>query len=238
MTFQVLGSYADNTRARAELRRRGVSYWPKRPPRKMLDVLRNMPSIEVGELNKSWEILLTLDFLEAEGKRDGPIVDLGCYASEILCVLHMAGFRNLYGVDLNPRVTAMPFAGAIKYRRVDMMDTGLPDAGFAAVLAMSSIEHGFALAPLVTEVARLLRPGGVFIGSTDYWKEKLDTNGITMFGMDWRIFSETEIRAFFGECAKHGLYPTGPTQFDCREDCIECGGKSYTFGWFALRKGL
>ncbi len=235
MTFRVLQSYKENTNARAELIRRGASYWPRRPERRGLaEHLRS--AIQVGELNKSWDVLETLHFLESRSLQSQPVIDLGAFASETVCALHLAGFANLTAIDLNPRIRKMPFADAVEYLVGDMSDTHLPAGTFAAAVAISSIEHGYHPGPLLSEVSRLLRPGGVFVGTTDYWREKVDTSGIQMFGMDWRIFSEQEVRQFFAEAACHGLHPVGECDFSCDEASIECADRFYTFGWFALER--
>ena len=76
-------------------------------------------------------------------------------------------------------------------------------------------------------------PGGVFAGSTDYWPEKIDTAGMKVLGMDWRIsrrdrrfIDAPPIRPFIGDIewspgARHRLRKP-----------------SASFGWFALRKRL
>jgi SAM-dependent methyltransferase len=234
--FRVLKTYAENTAARKRLQQDGLSYWPRTCRRSWYQKLVGLESVPVGELNKSWELDETVRLLLGRVAKSSRIVDLGCYASEILPVLRAAGFQNLFGVDLNPGVKHMPFAGDIRYLCRDMMDTKLPSASFGAVLAMSSIEHGFDMNSVLGEVSRLLEPGGLFIGSTDYWRVKIDTTGIKMFGMDWRIFSEPEIRDFFATAGKHGLNAVDSLELECVEDCIECAGKTYTFGWFALQK--
>lgn len=236
MTFRVLQDRAENDAARLELVRRGISYWPKHAPHRMRDRIRGLPPIAVGDERKSWDVLATIRLLELMRLHRDPIVDLGAFASEALCCLHTAGFRELVGVDLDPRVTAMPFARNIEWRVCDMMSTGLQSGTFGAVLSISAIEHGFDEARLFKEVARLLRPGGLFVGSTDYWPEKIDTTGVKMLGMDWKIFSAAEIDQLFETAKRFGLEPTGVIRHEAKDRCIEAAGRHYTFGWFALRR--
>lgn len=235
VTLRVLQTYAENEAARAEMQRRGISYWPARANSSVIDrILRR--SIRVGELNKSWDVLQTVRLIESLFSRDEPIVDLGAYASEVLCSLHLLGFNRLTGIDLNPAIIRMPFHESVQYLTGDMMSTPLASGSIAAITAISAIEHGLARRPLFAEVSRLLRPGGVFVASTDYWPEKVDTGGIRMYGLDWTIFSRQEIESLFATAAEYGLVPAGDLQFDVAEPSIECARKHYTFAWFALTK--
>jgi SAM-dependent methyltransferase len=235
VTLRVLQTYAENEAARAEMQRRGISYWPARANPKLIDrILRR--TIRVGELNKSWDVLQTVDLIESLFSREEPIVDLGAYASEVLCSLHLLGFNRLTGIDLNPAIGRMPFHESVQYLTGDMMNTPLESGSVAAVTAISAIEHGLAPGPLFAEVSRLLRPGGVFIASTDYWPDKVDTSGIRMYGLDWMIFSRQEIEALFAIAAGYGLVSAGGLQFDVAEPSIECARRHYTFAWFALTK--
>lgn len=242
MTMRVLQGHEENRDARAELQRRGLSYWPQRPRRTLTDRLRRRDALTVGELNKSWDVRLTLDLLEQRLLHDEAILDLGAFASEMPCVLHRAGFRSLCGIDLNPRIRAMPFGHAIDWRVGDAMATRLRAGSFSAVVAISMLEHGFAPGRLLSEVTRLLRPGGLFVGSTDYWHEKIDTTGVSMFGVDWRIFSRDEVVALVEEARSHGLELLGEFRdarsldLSCRDAPIDCGRRLYTFLWFAFQK--
>jgi SAM-dependent methyltransferase len=229
-------SYAENLAARDELRRRRIAYWPEQPARSLVERLLLRPPIAVGELNKSWDVLESVRLLEARLAKDAAILDLGAYASELPCCLHLLGFSRLAGIDLNPRVQRMPFAGAIRYLVGDMSANGLPGGSLAAVTAISAIEHGLDLPRLLAETARLLAPGGLFLASTDYWPEKIDTAGVRMFGLEWNIFSRDELAAFVASARGHGLTPTGDCRFEAGDAAIEAAGRRYTFAWLALEK--
>ena len=163
-------------------------------------------------------------------------MDIGAYSSEILPVLHRMKYSNLTGVDLNPRIKEMPFANTIRYEVADFMATPFSDASFGAITAISVIEHGFQSERLLREISRLLRPGGYFLASFDYWPEKVDTTGMDIFGMDWRIFSKAEVFDFIDEAQAYGLFPCCEIDLEAGEKVIHWGGKDYTFAWLALRK--
>jgi len=236
MTLQVMQSEAQNRRAREELRRRRISYWPGRPRRSLLDLALRRSAIDVGDPRKSWDVLESVRLIESRLPPDAPILDLGAYASEILCCLHLAGFRRLTGIDLNPRVRAMPFNRSICYRVGDMCATGLADGSQAAITAISAIEHGVDLPRLLAEAARLLAPGGLLVCSTDYWPQKIDTTGVRIYGLAWRIFSRAELQALIEGAAAHGLSPVSECRFEASESPIEHAGRRYTFAWLALAK--
>jgi hypothetical protein len=85
-------------------------------------------------------------------------------------------------------------------------------------------------------MSRLLCPGGYFIASFDYWPEKIDTTGVPFFGMDWKIFSKSEVLAFVREAAAYGFIPQGEMHLDAGDKPIHCAQRAYTFGWLALQK--
>lgn len=192
--------------------------------------------VELGDYIKSWDVLQTTRFIQGTLPFDAPILDIGAYASEIPCVLYRLGYRNLAGVDLNPDINRMPYADFIRYEISDFMATPFSDGSFAAITATSVIEHGFECNRLLQEISRLLRPGGHFCASVDYWPEKLDTSGIRIFGMDWTIFSREEISALIKQAGQYGFSCHGPIDTNPTQPVIKGGGKEYTFAWLALTK--
>lgn len=193
-------------------------------------------SLKLGDEIKSWDVLKTAQFIETNIKKDSPILDIGAYASEILCILHRLGYSRLTGVDLNPDISRMPYAGTITFVVSNFMKTPFVNGSFEAITSTSVIEHGFDSKALLTEVSRLLRPGGYFIASLDYWPDKIDTTGVPFFDMDWKIFSQQEVLAFIDEARSYSLMPCGTINLAAKETPIDCAGRKYTFAWLALQK--
>jgi SAM-dependent methyltransferase len=236
MSVEVLRTKAEIKKARRELQRRGLSFaspWWKRLACKI--GISN--AIAVGDELKSWDVLKTVCFIERNISPSDPILDMGAFASELLCVLHNLRYSNLAGVDLNPHIKMMPYANAVRYEVSDFMHTHFEGESFQVISAISVIEHGFNSSLLLAEVSRLLRPGGYFIASFDYWPDKVDTSGVSFFGMDWMIFSEQEVRRFVEEAARsYNLSPQGNVDLTGWERPIKCAHKEYTFAWLVLQK--
>ncbi|MDP2804658.1 MAG: class I SAM-dependent methyltransferase [Gallionellaceae bacterium] len=238
MSMQVLKNYLQISSSRNELDKKGASFLDAADSR-WVTFLRRIGLIRrvrVGDMVKSWDVLTTISFIEKELEKDQPILDIGCFASEVLASLHKLGYKNLTGADLNPTLSQMPYQKYIQYEITDFMKTPFADKSFNAITSISVIEHGFNGQALLKEMSRLLQPGGYFIASFDYWQEKIDTTGIKFFDMDWLIFSKQDVLDFIAQAAEYGLRPVGEMNFECQDAPIECGGKKYTFGWLVLKK--
>ncbi len=70
---------------------------------------------------------------------------------------------------------------------------------------MSVIEHGVPLVAFAAESARILRPGGLLVVSTDYDEDPPDTAGKLAYGVPVHIFGPDEIRKFVDIADQHGL---------------------------------
>ena len=195
-----------------------------------------LKSVNVGEPSKSWDVLKTVKFIRSRVSPNAPILDIGAYASEFICSLHRIGYLNLTGIDLNPDISKMPYADKVRYVTGDFLQMPFEHTSFEAVTAISVIEHGFQGEPLLNELKRVIKPGGYFIASVDYWPDKIDTEGIEAFGMKWQIFSKDEMIQFIDLAAEHGFSPVGELDFTASEPTIHWNGKRYTFAWLAIRK--
>jgi SAM-dependent methyltransferase len=239
MSLQILKSKSEITDARGEMIRQGISALEgslSTSIKKFVSKSRLVRPLIVGDFLKSWDVLKTVDFIQSHVSRNDPVLDIGAYASEVLVSLHKSGYRNLTGIDFNTAIRKMPASDDIKYVAGDFLNSNLPSQSYAAVTAISVIEHGYDADKLFGEVSRLLRKDGVFIASFDYWPEKIDTSHIRMFDLSWTIFSKADLDQMIADAAKHGLVPVGDVDALAAERAIEHAGQRYTFGWIALRK--
>jgi SAM-dependent methyltransferase len=236
--MNVLQDKLQINKARQELDKKGASHVDA-PDSRLKSLMRRLGLVSgviMGDMVKSWDVLATINFIESNVKKNEPILDIGCYCSEILASLHKVGYSNLTGADLNPNLNKMPYQNAIRYETANFMHTKFEDGSFKAITSISVIEHGFDGQGLLKEMSRLLQPGGYFISSFDYWPEKIDTTEIKFFGMDWLIFSKQDVINFIAQAADYGLAPVGELNFESQDTPIECAGKKYTFGLLVLKK--
>jgi SAM-dependent methyltransferase len=235
VSVDILHSQKENKNARRRLRARQLDFTS---PWIMVKLRRAgiVSGVSVGDAVKSWDVLRALEYIEENVPKEGAILDIGAYASELICALHRLGYSSIVGVDLNPKLSEMPFAEAIQYKVGDFMETPFPDATFDAVTAISVIEHGFRGEALLSELARVLKPNGVFLASVDYWPEKIDTGSLRPFEMDWCIFSAEELQTFIDVAEEYGLHSVGKMNFSATKPVITWRGLSYTFAMIVLQK--
>ncbi len=233
--LEVLQNNKQIVEARMAMKKQGRSVLEGRLA-KLIRRIGLAKGLPVGDMVKSWDVGRTLDFIDTHLPKDARILDLGAYCSEVPVSLANMGFTGVHGVDLNPNVKAMPHADRVQYSVSDFMNTPFPQASFDAVTAISVIEHGYEPERLFAELGRLLRPGGYFIASFDYWPEKIDTGNTRFFDMTWLMFSEQDVKAMLEVAKRHGLSPAGDLRPQSAERAIHCMGYDYTFGWIVFRK--
>lgn len=233
--FKVLKSKSQILDARAELKKRGLSH-TSNIITSWLRERKIIAGVNIGDVRKSWDIKAAHDLIESVLPLDAPILDIGAYSSEILSCLHVAGYSNLTGIDLNPNLRSMPYSNKIQWIEGDFFNVPRSNESYSAITAISVIEHGFDADRLLAEVSRLLKSDGLFVATFDYWPEKIHTDGVNIFDMSWTIFSSEEMKTFFDRSKKYGLYPFGDTNFEAGDVIIKMGKYHYTFGMLALQK--
>jgi SAM-dependent methyltransferase len=239
LEFAVLLEQGQIARATNELQQRGLLD-PAPPAGVRERVLRRLlrrpdPALVL----KTWDVQRALDAFTARLDPSEAILDVGCFACDVLPALKRLGYSNLFGIDLNPAVLRMPDADVINYAVGDLLATPWPDGHFAGISAISVIEHGVPDDELCREVSRLLRPGGIFVFTTDYWPQKIPTTE-RMFDLDWRIFDATEIEALAEVAQRHNLHPVSDPAGIIRatdSPAIHFAGKDYTFLYGAFVRG-
>ena len=115
------------------------------------------------------------------------VLDLGCGAGD-----SVEQFRSLnpavrwLGVDLDesPEVAGRTRTDA-EFRTFDGRNIPAADASIDLVYCKQVLEHVEERAPLIADVARVLRPGGLFLGSTSQLEpyHSLSVGNITPYGL-------------------------------------------------------
>lgn len=193
------------------------------------------------DIMKSWDVANAVQIIEQTiTDPRSPILDMGCFNSEILYALHAIGYQRLYGCDLNPLCRWMPFWHRIRYCSTDLTCTSYADRSFAAVTCISVIEHGVSSERLLQEVTRLLRPNGVFIFTTDYDatpQRHERESAVCEFGLTWKIFTPEGLSRLIASFINIGFSLMDPEQLqETHSACpISWHGQEYTFALVALR---
>jgi SAM-dependent methyltransferase len=193
----VLKTTAEWQAAVAELRRLG------------LPVHRDLP--------KNWDTLAALAAVLRHSDPTGRVLDAGAALySTILAALWRYGYQQLVGINLE---FATPLRrGPVRFQHGDLTATGFATASFDAITCLSVIEHGVDLGGYFQEAARLLRPGGLLVTSTDYSRRPLDTAGLRAYGAPVHVFTPQEVSAAIELARGFGLEPTGPLDLSAGHD--------------------
>ncbi|HWQ23242.1 MAG TPA: methyltransferase domain-containing protein [Gaiellaceae bacterium] len=105
-----------------------------------------------------------IPFFQAAIGRGRRVLDLGCRSGAL--TRHLLEGNEVVGLDVDEAALAKAAALGIQTVVADAEEPlPFPDASFDAVVAGELLEHLRFPDALVAEVRRLLRPGGVFVGS-------------------------------------------------------------------------
>jgi len=179
---------------------------------------------------KNWDALAATSTVLHQLGTDIRILDAGAERySSMLPWLRLLGVRELVGNNLEFHRTVQH--GPVRFEPGDITDTHYRDEWFDAITCMSVIEHGVPLDPFLAETARLLRPGGVLVVSTDYDQSPPDTTGMVAYGVPVKIFGPDDIRDIVDRAAVNGLELAGELSLEHDERPVRWNsfGLNYTF---------
>lgn len=129
-------------------------------------------------------------------RRNGATVDLldvGCGPGSLVPALREIGKVNVVGIDLSPEMIELARARYpdARFEVGDVEALAFPDASFDVVLCSGMLHHLASLRGAMTQIARVLRPGGIMLA-----REPNEDN----FGHRYPEL------AFAHLCLMHGLY--------------------------------
>ena len=139
-------------------------------------------------------------------KQGGRLLEVGCGSGKQLEAMADAGW-DARGVDFDPEAVAAARSRGLDVAVGDVRDLHLPAASFDAIVMAHVLEHVFDPVGLLTECARLLKPGGRLVSITP----NADSLGHRIFRRAWRglepprhivIYTPDALRL---ACARAGL---------------------------------
>lgn len=186
---------------------------------------------------KNWDTLTALAEVLAETTPAARVLDAGAELySSFLPSLYAYGYRNLTGINLAfPRTIQR---GPIRYEPGDITATRFAAVHFDAVACLSVVEHGVDLRAFFQEMARIIKPNGLLVISTDYWETPIDTDGKHDFGAPIHVFTRHELEAALEAARECGLELAVPVDWDCDEKAVrwDYHGLQYTYVVLTLRR--
>jgi SAM-dependent methyltransferase len=195
------------------------------------------------DYQKNWDTLKCLHYILSRCQKTDPILDVGAsLKSVILNWLLLFGYEELFACDLREKGSCYE-QSKIQFCAQDLCATNYPDSYFSAITSISVIEHGVPAEKYVREMARLLKPGGILLTTTDYWSEPIDCSGIYPYGEnmpEMMVMQPSDIQKICQLGEEYGLRPITPINFTTKEKAIswERVQREYTAIFFALEKTI
>ncbi len=194
------------------------------------------------DAQKNWDTFKCIAYIASLDDKETPVLDAGSGARVVAPRwLHQLGFKNVYACDIQGAQKDLYKGIGLHFSRQDLTSTDYEDNFFQAVTCISVIEHNVPLDAFAKEMARILKPGGLLLVSTDYWSEFIDCSGIYPYGFDageMKIIDPEEFTSFVNMAEAAGMELCAPLQFETTDRAVrwERTDRDYTFGFVALRK--
>jgi SAM-dependent methyltransferase len=199
--------------------------------------VRKLGLVDHETVPKNWDALAALAVVLDHTNPSSVILDAGAeFYSSLLPSLSLYGYEHLVAINLGFHKPIR--RGPIRYEPGDITKTRFEPETFDAITCLSVIEHGVDLARYFREMARILKPGGFLITSTDYWPQTVETGSASAYGCPVKIFTAQEIQSALDLAQRSGFELTGPVDLDANEKAVRWApfDLDFTFVIFCLRK--
>jgi len=182
---------------------------------------------------KNWDTLAALHAVVSRTGPDAVVLDAGAEMySRFLPWMYLYGYRRLFGINLVfDRTTRR---GSIRYEPGDITKSRFADGYFDAIACLSVVEHGVDLNRYFAEMARVLKPGGVLVTSTDYFETPTDTRGLVAYGKPICVFNRAQMEEAIATAARHGLVLTGPADLTTRDRVVRWAQYDLSYSFVVL----
>jgi SAM-dependent methyltransferase len=184
---------------------------------------------------KNWDLAHILSDIS-----DGNFLDMGSSESYILHnIIRKGAVGEKFGIDFRSPDHPLP---GVKYIIGDIMKTTFGDNLFQNISCLSVIEHGVELNRLALEVKRILKVGGKFYLTFDYWDPKVITTSVKLYGLPWGILDKVDVIKLIEIFKQYGLILVDELDWTISEQVIQDGyftpfpGFRYTFGFLTFSK--
>ena len=205
------------------------------------DVLDGLGLARHHDETKNWDLAKFVTCLNSFDKKVDRILDAGCgVAAHVAVASSKLGFENVYACDIK-RNDFLKRTKVLEFSLQDVCKTNYEDSYFSFISSLSVIEHLFSPKDHIAEMARVLRPGGELLITTDYWPIKLYTGDIFPYGGDQPpmcVFSSDEVQELVEFAGRQGLSLVGELNLAAQNKVCtwERVGKQYTFLFLRFRK--
>ncbi len=111
---------------------------------------------------------------------NGALLDIGCGNGRFLHSMHQLGWQSK-GVEFNAHAVSVCHKSGLDVHHGDLLSANLSDASFDVINLSHVIEHVPDPKAIFSEVARILKPGGIFIVRTP----NSEALGRAFFSTNW-----------------------------------------------------
>jgi len=158
----------------------------------------------------------------------------GEYYSVFLHHLSALGYQHLSAVNL--AFNEEKQSGSIIYQKGDITSTIYADESWDMITCLSVIEHLNDSIPFFTEAYRILKLNGLLFISTDYWSEKVITDGMVSYENPLKIYDKSGIEELAVTAERNHFKLLDPLDSKSRNKVVSCDGLKYTFIYMTFQK--
>lgn len=116
------------------------------------------------EYDENWDDRQFRDWILGYLRPDHIVLDMGAGAGIVASMNFRGSAKSVVGIDLDPRILENPFLDEAVVG--DVAKTPFDDASFDVIVCDNVLEHIESPDAFFSEVSRLLKPGGFFLGKT------------------------------------------------------------------------